>query len=204
MAFVEVPNVTMLEAVYIQAGSYTENVFYYLAPGVATVTDIQELGAAWITEWNANMKVCIPIETSLVNVKLTDLTTAISPVVNWAATLPIAGTRSTNILPSNVTLAFTRRTALRGRSFRGRIYWPGLCESDVTQNTVASALVAQIVNALLAMNVVTTTLGNWEQVVVSRVSNGVERATGLATPVTTWGSDGIVDSMRRRLPGRGA
>lgn len=204
MPFIEVPNVVQLESVYSQASQVVENVFYYQAPGTATVTDLQELGAAWLGEWSTNIKPYIPAESSLINIKLTDLTTEVSPVVNYATGLPIIGTRGGGLLPTNVTLAFTRRTALRGRSYRGRIYWPGLIEADVTVNTVAPTFVSAVVTGLTALNAVTTSLGIWEAVVVSRVHEGNPRPSGIFTPIVSWSSDGIVDSQRRRLPGRGA
>lgn len=204
MPFVPVPGVIQLEAVYNQAGQITENTFYYQAPGTPTVTDLEELCAAWLVEWDASLQSYIPNETSLINIKATDLLTNISPVVNWATGLPLAGIRGANILPHNVTLVFTRRTQFRGRSWRGRIYWPGLVESDVTQSQVQGPFVSAAIGALMTTNAVTTTLGVWEGVHVSRRQEGQWLTTGEFSPITTWTSDGTVDSMRRRLPGRGS
>lgn len=204
MAFIPVPNVAQLEAVYSQAGQIVENTFYYQAPGSMDTGDVEELGAAWLGEWSTNLKAYIPSETTLINIKVTDLTTAVSPVVNYSTGLPIIGTRGGGLLPTNVSLAFTRRTALRGRSYRGRIYWPGLIEADVTVNVVAPTFVSTVIAGLQNMNAVTTSLGVWESVVVSRWSEGNPRGTGVFTPIVNWTCDGIVDSQRRRLTGRGA
>ncbi len=39
--------------------------------------------------------------------------------------------------------------------------------------------------------------------IVSYVEDGEPRVTGLVTPVTAYESDGVMDSQRRRLTGRG-
>ena len=47
------------------------------------------------------------------------------------------------------------------------------------------------------------TLDPWSMVVVSRYENNAPRAEGIATLVDRLSSDGVIDSQRRRLPGRG-
>lgn len=203
MPFIPVPNVVQLEAVYSMDGQTVENVYHYQMPAAVDATLMLDFAAAWVVEWIANQKAYIPTEVSLINVKVTDLTTAVSPVVNYSSGMPIAGTQTGALLPNNCTLCFTKRTALRGRSNRGRLYWPGLGEPNVTNNTVGSALVASIITGLNNMRTVVSPLGNWEMVVVSRFHEKVARPSGIFTPVTNFTSDGKVDSQRRRLPGRG-
>jgi hypothetical protein len=45
------------------------------------------------------------------------------------------GGEASNPLPSNVSAIVSLKTGLRGRSFRGRAYWPGYTEASSVENT---------------------------------------------------------------------
>lgn len=114
------------------------------------------------------------------------------------------GERAGEALPNNCSFVISFRTALRGRSFRGRIYWPGLDASSVTGNEVTETYAGQI---LLAVGATRSALflDDFQHTVVSRYSGGAPRAVGLPSIVTEiLYVDRFVDSQRRRLPGRGA
>ena len=204
MPTIPVPNVAQVEAIYSMNGQVVENVFHYQQPGPVNAVELAAFGDAWIAEWVINQKPYINNEVTLTAVKVTDLTTNVSPTVTVATGLPQAGSQSGVLLPNNVSLVFTKRTNLRGRSQRGRTYWPGLGEPNVINNAVTPALVTAIAVGLSAMRTVVSAAGSWEMVVVSRYTNNNPRAAGIFTPVTGFTSDGVVDSQRRRLPGRGA
>jgi len=165
---------------------------------------MNELGAFLVAWWNTSIKASMPTTIALINVKLTDMTINIGPVVNYATGLPIAGTGGSASLPNNCALVLTKRTLLRGRSYRGRVYAPGLVESIVTGNTVNSVTVTSILSNWSILISFTTTGGDWDMVVMSRISEGVERLEAEVNNVVSLDSDGIVDSQRRRLPRRGA
>jgi hypothetical protein len=79
----------------------------------------------------------------------------------------------------------------------------GLTENDVAGNQLNSIVQAAFVAAyeeLLDPAVIT--VGEWS--VASRFTNNEPRTTGISAPVTAvQATDNIVDSQRRRLPGRG-
>lgn len=140
----------------------------------------------------------------LTQVKLTDLTADFAPTLNYTTGLPLVGSAGADGMPNNVALVFTKRTALRGRSFRGRIYHPGLAESQVAGNQVLSATVTSLLAAYNLLKTLTVGAETWPLVVVSRMHNGVVTNPGETHAVTTIDTDGFIDSQRRRLPGRGA
>ena len=203
MATIPVPNVAQVELIYNSAGNIVENVLHYQIPGTATAADLQLFAAAVHAEWIVNMKPQIPNEMSLSSIKITDLTTNVSPTITYTTGLPEAGTQGVAIMPLSVTCAFTKRTALRGRNNRGRLYWPAFVEGAVLASAIMPSTVIAIVNGINAMRTIPSSLGSWEMVVVSRYLNKNPRPSGIFTPVTAITSDGIVDSQRRRLPGRG-
>jgi hypothetical protein len=139
-----------------------------------------------------------------VAVKVTDLSSVSGFSLTLTGSLPIAGGNASPALPNNTALVITKRTLQRGRSFRGRIFHPGLTENQVTANQVAGATVSALVAAYENFKGFTLTDGEAVLCVLSRYSGGNARVTGLMTPVENFTSDGFIDSQRRRLPGRGA
>lgn len=204
MGFVPAPGICQAELVYNWDSQICETVLQFQSLDTLTPVTMVELGGHLITWWDTYIKAAMPTTLSLLNIKCTDMTTNIGPVVNVATGLPKAGTGGSPSLPNNCALVLTKRTALRGRSYRGRIYTPGLVESIVTGNTVTPATVASIITNWERLISFTTTSTTWDMVVMSRVADGVDRVTADSNQVVSLDSDGIVDSQRRRLPRRGA
>lgn len=117
------------------------NVFHFIVPGGYVVdqaavnalsTRIVEADAFGATslksvrapQWNLNV------------VGLRDIRTANRP--EFLTTPNVPGTSSGESLPPTVCLCVTTRTALAGKSFRGRVYLPGWTEADNSINAVAS------------------------------------------------------------------
>lgn len=204
MDYIPVDNVCMTELFYIWDVQRIETVLHFRPTTGLTPTKMGELGL-FIKNWyDATMDLLHPTTLSLVGIKMTDMTLDIAPVVNYATGLPLSGLNAGASLPNNCALVLTKRTILRGRSYRGRIYHPGLKETEVTGNTVLAAQVTGYVNAYSQLLSFTTATATWKMVVVSRFANKNPRPTGEVTEVTSIDSDGTVDSQRRRLPGRGS
>lgn len=114
-----------------------------------------------------------------------------------------AGASATPVLPANVTFCVKALTGFAGRSFRGRLYWIGLYEGGVAGDFVADVTATGIVAAMNTLRTQLNTQG-MTPVVVSRVSNGVPRVTGVATDIISYSkTDNRVDTQRRRLVGEG-
>ena len=206
MAFIPVPNTAQAELVYVWNDQVCQNVLHYTISQPWQASFMEEAAETLKNLWNTHLANRCSDQLSLVQVRMTDLGDETGPVVNYATGLPSPGTQTSPSLPNNCALVLTKRTQKRGRSYRGRIFHPGLTESLVTGNTVIPASAASIRD-------------NWEEllgfdlpiavetanmVVVSRQQNGVPLGTGIATLVTNLTTDGVVDSQRRRLPGRGS
>ena len=108
-------------------------------------------------------------------------------------------------MSNNVNPCISFRTATAGRSFRGRNYIPGISVSDVDGNMIDTAWALALQAAYLGL----TSAGafdpepfNW--VVASFFLNGAPRGSAVGTIITNAiFTDLVVDSQRRRLPGRG-
>ena len=205
MPFIPVPGVIQAELVYAWDGQVVENVLHYTVDAEVDVAAQQGLGGALVDWFDTLLQPLVPSTLILNEVRLSNLSSEFAPGASWTGGLPLPGTLAGGLsLPNNVALTMTKRTDMRGRSFRGRIYHPGLSESQVTGNAIVSGTLVSLLAAYNAMKTLTAGSLNYQLVVVSRFQGGEPRAEGIATEVTTITSDGIIDSQRRRLPGRGS
>lgn len=104
-------------------------------------------------------------------------------------------------LPNNVTLSVKKSSGLTGRSARGRVYFPGIPSSALSpiENVFDSLDVDAIVTAVdnLRGDMI---VGGWIPVILSRITEGVERPFGVGFDwLTTSAVNIFVDSQRRRL-----
>ena len=199
MPFIPAPDIVQAELFYLWDGIPCENVLHFDFGATPTEPGMTALGVELIDWWKASFPTTMPTTLSLVNVKLTDLTTQISPAINVGTGLPAAGTSAGVSLPNNVALVLTKRTVLRGRSFRGRVYLPGLLESQVTGRAVQTSIVNSFINSWNQTISMTDGVDTWQQVVLSRFTNNNPRVEAISTPVIAFTSDGQVDTQRRRL-----
>lgn len=116
--------------------------------------------------------------------------------------------------PGSVTIAVKKATLNRGRSYRGRMYVPGIPLSALSSgnaDTVTSTFISNLLSALgLFYADALTADSTLMPVVVSRFSGvdpithkPVPRTSGIKTPVAALVVNNQVDSQRRRLAGRG-
>jgi hypothetical protein len=114
------------------------------------------------------------------------------------------GTAGGNPQPNNVTFALARKSGLRGRSFNGRVYWPGISSGQISANNILSAVVAAaMVAALQTLDDGVTAL-DAIAVIVSWQHDHVTVTEGVVSEIVDWlFTDTTLDSRRRRLPGRG-
>lgn len=206
MAFISVPNTA--EATMIYSGPNNNrmvNVYHFLRGVEGWDPDsLQALGEA-LLDWERNYaRGNRSNQVRCLGVECRDLNTKDSFLVSVVAVPAIVGSIVQGVLPANVTLALSFRTPFAGRSFRGRSYWIGLAEGDVSGDFVSAGRGDGIVNAGIALKDVVAPAVGAQLVVVSRYSDGQPRAVGIATPVTTVGiADFRVDTQRRRLVGEG-
>lgn len=167
---------------------------------------MQALGTAVVDVIKTNHLGWISPDYTLTKIHLTDLTTDSSPSFDWitgtSSNLPQPGT---SIITGNaggqMALVTTLRTDLRGRSFRGRNYWPGLngnmlgSDHRTVVGTRALDQDTFVDDLITAINAVT----GCSVVVISRHSGGVAREAGVMTLVTSHDTNDIIDTQRRRV-----
>lgn len=204
MPFVPVPNTVGVEVRMIQDSQRIENTLYFRKAAGWLAVDVPVLFNELLLWWTVDLAPHLNVSVQLNEFQITDLSTQ----TGFGFTIPApapkpTGGRAGAGLPNNCSLAITFRTALRGRSFRGRNFVPGLVDVDVSANTLSGVTVGQIEAAYTNLIARAVTVGAiW--VVVSRFHNNSPRVTGITTDITAAGAtDAIIDSQRRRLPKRG-
>lgn len=202
MVFVPVPNTARLELRFTWDSQQVANVFHIEKEGPLTVSDLSNMGDV-VTEWWLEHRELVCNTVTLREIDIRDLSSASGLGILYNAGLPSPGLLNQASMPNNVTVAIKWGTGLTGRSFRGRTYHIGLTEGQVSNNALEGALVPTLLASYNALPVMIAS-ADYSQVVVSRVSNGSPRVTGVTTPILNASyADTVIDSQRKRLPGRG-
>jgi hypothetical protein len=182
-----------------------ENTFYGFQNDAITEIDLENVASHTLAWAEGEYFPQLASVLSLKAVKTTDLTTDTSPTFTYFAPTAIVGGVVQPSLPNATAWAVKRLTAQRGRSGRGRVFVPGIPDTArVGTNLLDIDFATAIVAAMVELDSVLLTDG-FTGCVVTRFHDGEPRAVGVPQPITSWGySDLVLDSQRRRGPGRGS
>lgn len=107
-------------------------------------------------------------------------------------------------LPANVCMTISFKSAARGRNYRGRNYISGIPTVSFNDNIVDASFANGILSAYEELPAAVGVL-DCQHVIVSHFLDKAPRANGVTVPVISYGyHDRNIDSMRRRLNGRGS
>jgi len=168
-----------------------------------TESVLDEMAAAFKAWWNTYLKTEVSSTVSLEVIRCRSLDSETGPTYDYTDGLPITATSAAASAPNNCTFAVQWRTASSGRSYRGRTYHIGLTTTKYSANmlTVPNATDFQTYYGNLPDAL--QTIG-YNLVVLSRYHDRTQRPTAIHTLVTSCHVDRTLDSMRKRLPGRGS
>lgn len=210
--FIPVPNCCLIEMVYLYGNKIIINTFHVRKPTPYTASDLQDMTQNRFDVWDSTgpNKQQFQRAGGCVLQQITGkaLDTASSPVWVYTLTTARAGLMGGGNLPNNCTFAITLQSGFAGRSYRGRIYWPGLAFNHIQSGNNASEM--QAVNANIMVTSVNTLIAQLAAMttpnhlcVVSYMNSGVWRTVGVTTDITNAAyADLHLDSQRRRLLGR--
>lgn len=203
MGFVPNPNVSQHTLSFVSADHTVVNTLYYYnknsAVTSASLADLNSYLYAWAQTHY------LPLISSVYSLSQIEGISLESPEA--AGHILVAapnedGGLGSDVMPGNVTICIGFRTAMRGKSGRGRNFVVGLTKSVVTGNFVN----VDHATALLAAygQLVTSAPEGHYLCVYSRQHNKAEREVGLASEVTAVVlTDRATDSQNRRLAGHG-
>lgn len=202
MAFIPVPNVAKVFWDFtgpddVRLGWSTNFLF---TPGSPSVTDLSDLGEVLIAQFDANLQPAMTAGYTLTRLQMRVLTTEDDVTLDYTTGLPLTGTNAGNSLPANVALSIKLGSVFAGRSRRGRLYWMGMSETNVSGNFVEESYADNVVDQLEALRAAVASLTDWRWCIVSYFSGGAPRAAGQVTTITSVTLvDYLVDTQRRRL-----
>jgi len=204
MAFVSAPNIIECQLRYTWDGQQCMNRFHAHVGSGPTESQCAFLASEVASWWIGNVKALVPATLALREVYCKGLENENDVQATFSAGLPSVGTSGADSCPNNVALCLSLRTGLTGRSAHGRWYWAGLCESQVSGSRVAAGTLASIVAAVDNLRSVIIAAG-LEWMIVSYRNAGIPRPGGPVYFVVNdiLAIDDVVDSQRKRLPGRG-
>ncbi len=194
-----VPNTVEVKWIWqFNTVDYAINVLHYILPTIFAVN--QAAANAYAADVGGNFTSMgwagdVADDVKFQRITLRDLRTANQPEIS--ANVNVSGTSSTDPLPLATSACITLRTALAGRSFRGRVYLPGAAESaNASTGTIGVTAGAHAAAFVTEMIEVGITSGAWTLGVCSR-----KLQTILAVNSATL-RDNVWDVQRRRnVPG---
>lgn len=199
MAFVPAENTVLLELVYDWQGETAENTLYFEKSDGWDIGEMQNLATDVNEWWNENLAPITSSSVELEVIRVTKLDTQFDLFYELAPAVPYQGDETDPSMPNNVSVTTTFQSGKRGRSFRGRNYFVGLTENNVSGNLVDPVFQAALQTAYELLNgAISTTLT--DHVVVSRFGNGIPRVDAIVSEVIAYRAGQTIDTQRRRLP----
>lgn len=204
MAFVPIPDGVEVLIQSTLQGEKCYNTLYYTLAGSWGTAEMQALADELDIVWGGFVAAWMPSTYTYERVLVTDKRSEFAAQVTADGDAGDGGLTGGAVVPNNCAIAVARRAGLTGRSTRGRVYVPVantlLLGSD---NTITTTFRDAVVDVFQAMDAAALTV-DWIGVIVSRVQSGVPLTTAVVFTIAEWlVTDLVLDSMRRRLPGRG-
>lgn len=204
MPFVGAANVARCAIEGMVDGQLVVNTLWFQhGAGAIDIFSITDLANTLKLDWRDNIVPLLTEGYDLVQVVCRDYTSQFGVAASNAAA-GITGGITGESAPNNSACAISFQTGHSGRGLRGRNFIGPIPNSKVVGNDVDATWVGDLLAGYAAISADLLTIG-WDHVIVNFQSGGIVLAEGQPYHITQYGvSDLIADSMRRRLPGRGA
>jgi hypothetical protein len=200
--FIPVAKTAQAEVVFSINGVIAENVLHFHNDAGWDATSIQALADSIEVRWTADMLAVQSEDLVPLRVQTKDLSAPDSFYGESNFSGGAHGLVTSLAMPGNVTAAVKFTTGLTGRSNRGRAFHVGLAESQCVGNALEPLARIAILDAW-ELFVAEVHDDGYNLTVVSLCHDGVWRTVGVEHLVTAISVDPNIDSMRRRLTGRG-
>lgn len=211
MPFIPTPDTAEAVLSFSDAGELAQNTLYFTQAGGWTAGSLLTLCNDLDTWYEGSVLPLLSSSLALIAIVCTDIETQFGAQAGISSTA--VGGVGTEQAPNAIAACVGFRTGIRGRSFRGRNYVPGIPNAAININILDPTFMIDIVTGYEAIlpggGVFAGGVPLWT--VVSRYSGvnpttgaPIPRAAGITSQVTEVRfSDNIVDTQRRRGPGRG-
>lgn len=203
--FIPAPKVAKLQIILLNDGQRTENVLHFVKSAGWDLSGLIALAASVIGNWTSTVGLVTSTQAQLLTVIADNMAVEAGEHYEVTPTSPIMGGDSAAPLPNNCSFKLRFGTGLRGKSYRGGIYHSGMTEAFVTKSELASVKATAIRDAWDNLTSQMAHDSSSNLGIVSYCHARVWRTTAIASNVVSIDyADLVVDSQRRRLPGRGS
>lgn len=201
MPFQRVPDSVEIIVNGTMAGQRIVNT-YFGQMASYSLADIEALAAA-VDAWAGGLFLTLmPSNYTYNNTTVRGLNAAID-IETTNADSTGAGSFGSECPANNIALSVKRASAFTGRGARGRVYLPVPESAINADNTVTTAFGDAAVTILDALDTAISAQG-FLPIIVHRVEAGASLPVAVVFTLVEWVVvNYVLDSMRRRLPGRG-
>lgn len=201
-SFVPGTGVVKVDLIFKLNGQQIMNGLHFVWEAPVGASEFITFAGELVQWYTTYMKPNVPAGLVLENIRVTDMGSENGIQIQYTTGLPLAGSFVTSTMPGNVTAAVKFTTDKRGKSYTGRIFWPALASSTVSDGIIAEGTSIVMKEAFEALIDYAFTGGPvW--VVASKIAGGVLRSALETTAIRNVSVDRQVDSQKRRLAGRG-
>lgn len=159
---------------------------------------VAAVGKAW---WETYGKDAFSQDLSITSIVATDVSQQPAYQSTEDSFTATTGTIAVEALPNGSAIVVTLKSAYIGRSYRGRVFLPGIDINAVTQNTLSSGAKSNIGSTIAELRNMLISSG-FQMIIASYQNNLAHRSTAVGTVVTDIQVRENVKSQRRRnLPG---
>lgn len=211
MPFIPVPDTAEVVISYSDVGELAQNTLYFTQAGGWTTGALLTLAEA-IDGWvEGSLLPLLSSSLALTTIVATDIENEFGAQAGVSSTA--VGGVGTEQAPNAIAACISFRTGTRGRSFRGRNYIPGIPNAAIDVNILNGTFLLDVQAAYETLlpggGVFPGGVPLWT--VVSRYSGvdgitgkPIPRVAGITSQITEVRfTDNVVDTQRRRGPGRG-
>jgi len=204
MTFQAVPNAAQVNVVASLDGTLCVNTYYFTHAASWGMTELQALADAIDSVVGSNMLPIMSPNYDYLRTEARDLRTPIA-ILTTSDTNAGPGSKTGFPQANNVALSVKRSSGLTGRGARGRVYIPVTTNGNLSApNLISDAFHDAVLGLLDSFTDIAADI-DWTAVIVSRTGPGTSPAAAVVYTLVEWIIvNYVVDSMRRRLPGRGA
>lgn len=185
-----------------RAQQYDIDLWFLHDVGAITFNDLNDLCLGLSGAFVGTYLAPLSSDLSLDRIVARDYTTQSGPVVDMSFTALLG--EEGDAMPNNVALSVSFRTGFAGRSNRGRNYVGAIPRANVVENQVDTTFAGIVKAAYDSIIGANTVAPGWSWAVASFKTAGAWRTAAQVVPIQTVVIvDRTVDTMQKRLPGRG-
>lgn len=211
--FIPCPGVAEFVLNMVLAGQQVKNIIHVKNSADWTSASLLAEAQAIQSAWATYILPYLSNELNFVGVTGKDLTTSMGVTADSATVPGTNGARPGEASPGNVALAIAEKTGLAGRSARGRLFLAGIRDQDIVLGNLVAGFAAGLLPAFNNFQIaieaggllwgVLSKFSGYTQTPPKYKKVPTPRAEGIFNHVVSILIDSVVDSQRRRLPGRG-